>query len=101
MDRQRSPDAARSDSRLREHVEHALPCSGCGDPHERQVGVEPAVEVEDEAVRRKEERQGGARRVIRMLADVERDRERTRHWTLEAQAEKQTPVRIPATRRQK
>ena len=44
---------ARSDTRLREHIEDALAGVRRSDPHERHVRVKAAVEVEDETVRRK------------------------------------------------
>src|SRR5438046_1401987 len=88
-----------SASRLREDVEDAFASFRCGDPHERQVRVEAPVEVEHKTIGGEKKRQAGAQRVVRMFADVEGDREVAHHGALEAQAEKQAPVRMPPARR--
>ena len=42
---------------LRQHVQHAVADGGRGDPEERTVGLEAAVEVEHESVGREQARQ--------------------------------------------
>ena len=87
-----------SEARLREHIEDAVAGGGCCNPDHGKAGLDPAVEVEDKPVSRKEKREAGSKRVRRVVSDCESDGERTYDRTLEADSQQEPPLRVTSTR---
>ena len=70
-----------------EYLEHTLAGRWSSDPDERLILIGRTVERESETIRGEDERQLRAERVAGMIADVEADRERATHGTLELDPE--------------
>jgi hypothetical protein len=94
----RSLDEERvSESSRREYVEDAVAGGGCCDPDDGEVGFDPAAEVEDKPVSRKEKWEAGSEWVCGVGGDREHNGERTCDRTLEADPQEEPPLRVATT----